>query len=64
MNLYSHEKVGAEQLNREAYLYMRQSTLHQVVENAESTQRQYALHQEATALSWAEDRIVIIDSDL
>ena len=25
------DKVGAEQLNREAYLYVRQSTLHQVV---------------------------------
>ena len=64
MNLDSHEKVGSEQLNREAYLYVRQSTLHQVAENTESTQRQYALRQRAKALGWPDDRIVVIDSDL
>ena len=35
----------------------------QVVENVESTKRQYALRGRATALGWADDRIVVIDSD-
>jgi DNA invertase Pin-like site-specific DNA recombinase len=64
MNIEAHDKVSAEQLNREAYLYVRQSTLHQVAENTESTRRQYALRQRAKALGWADDRIVVIDSDL
>ena len=38
-------KVTAAHLKREAYLYVRQSTLRQVLENTESTQRQYALRQ-------------------
>ena len=36
-------KVTADHLKRDAYLYIRQSTLRQVAEHAESTQRQYAL---------------------
>jgi hypothetical protein len=40
-------KVTADHLRRDAYLYVRQSTPRQVVENVESTQRQYA---SATAL--------------
>ncbi len=36
-------KVTAEHLRRAAYLYVRQSTLRQVVENTTSTDRQYAL---------------------
>jgi DNA invertase Pin-like site-specific DNA recombinase len=57
MNLEAHEKVSAEQLNKEAYLYVRQSTLRQVVENTESTERQYALRQRAIALGWPDDRM-------
>lgn len=64
MNLEAHQKVGPEQLKKEAYLYVRQSTLRQVVENTESTKRQYALRQRAIALGWRDDRIVVIDSDL
>src|SRR5256884_3919185 len=58
------EKVSAGHLKRNAYLYVRQSTLRQVVENSESTKRQYALRQRAIALGWHPDRIVVIDSDL
>ena len=58
------EKVSAGHVNRNAYLYVRQSTLRQVVENSESTKRQYALRQRAIALGWHPDRIVVIDSDL
>lgn len=56
-------KVSPEHLQRAAYLYIRQSTLRQVLENTESTQRQYALRRRAVALGWPEDRIVVIDHD-
>ena len=35
----AHQKVKASHLKRNAYLYVRQSTLRQVFENTESTQR-------------------------
>ena len=44
------QKVRAEHLQRDAYLYVRQSTLQQVFHNTESTQRQYDLKQRAVAL--------------
>ncbi len=56
-------KIQPHHLKREAYLYVRQSSMRQVVENTESTQRQYALRARATALGWPADRIVVIDSD-
>jgi len=59
----AHQKVTAQHLKRSAYLYVRQSTLRQVFENTESTQRQYALRQRAVALGWAQENIVVIDSD-
>jgi hypothetical protein len=43
-------KVTAAHLDRTAYLYVRQSTLRQVLENTESAERQYALRQRAVAL--------------
>jgi DNA invertase Pin-like site-specific DNA recombinase len=64
MNQDAHQKVKATHLKRNAYLYVRQSTLRQVFENTESTQRQYALRQQAVALGWPQDRIVVIDTDL
>ena len=64
MTQETHQKVKAAHLQRNAYLYIRQSTLRQVFENSESTKRQYALRQKASALGWPEDRIVVIDSDL
>lgn len=56
-------KVTARHLAHDAYLYVRQSTLRQVVENCESTQRQYALRQRAVALGWPLERVVVIDQD-
>ena len=64
MNTEAHQKVTASHLKRGAYLYVRQSTLRQVVENTESTQRQYALRQRAVALGWPNESVVVIDSDL
>ena len=43
MSSEAHQKVTASHLRRSAYLYVRQSTMRQVFENTESTQRQYRL---------------------
>lgn len=64
MNCGRHQKVTASHLQRNAYLYVRQSTLRQVLENTESTHRQYALRQQAVALGWPTERVIVIDSDL
>jgi DNA invertase Pin-like site-specific DNA recombinase len=64
MNTEAHQKITAAHLSRMAYLYVRQSTLRQVLENTESTKRQYALRERAVALGWPLDRIVVVDSDL
>src|SRR5260370_15787291 len=56
-------KVQSQHLERGAYLYIRQSSMRQVVENVESTKRQYALRGRATALGWRDDQIITIDSD-
>jgi len=56
-------KVRADHLRRDAYLYVRQSTLRQVVEHTESTKRQYALRQRAVALGWLADQVIVIDED-
>src|SRR5215472_5981373 len=59
-----HTKVQAGHRKRNAYLYIRQSTPRQVLEHQESTQRQYGLRQQALRLGWAEEQIVVIDTDL
>jgi DNA invertase Pin-like site-specific DNA recombinase len=64
MRADAHQKVNAGHLQRNAYLYIRQSTIRQVLENTESTKRQYALRQHALALGWPVEQIVVIDSDL
>ena len=63
MTLETHTKVQARHLKRQAYLYIRQSSLRQVLEHTESTQRQYNLKQRAIALGWAHDQIVVVDND-
>ena len=59
-----NQKVTAGHLKRQAYCYVRQSTLKQVFENTESTKRQYALRERAIALGWPIVQIVTVDSDL
>src|SRR6476620_6076128 len=56
-------KVTGAHLARTAYLYVRQSTLRQVLTNTESAARQYALRQKAIALGWQAEAIVTIDTD-
>jgi len=64
MSSVAHQKITSRHLARTAYLYVRQSTVRQVIDNAESTRRQYALRQRAIALGWTTESIVVIDSDL
>ncbi len=56
-------KVQPHHLQRAAYLYVRQSSMKQVIENIESTTRRYAFRARATALGWSDDRVVVIDTD-
>jgi len=63
MQAEAHHKVTASHLQRNAYLYVRQSSPRQVLENTESTARQYALRDRAVALGWRLERIVVIDHD-
>ncbi len=58
------QQVTAGHLKRNAYLYVRQSTMRQVRENTESTERQYALRAKAVSLGWPPQQIVVVDSDL
>ena len=55
--------VQPHHLERGAYLYIRQSSLRQVIENVESTKRQYALRSRALALGWRDEQIIVIDHD-
>src|SRR5262249_6183472 len=48
---------------RQALVYVRQSTLQQVLEHKESTARQYALVEQAVALGWSRDQVEVIDED-
>lgn len=57
-------KVQAEHLARQAYIYVRQSSMTQVCEHQESTRRQYDLRVRARQLGWTDERIVVLDEDL
>lgn len=56
-------KLQSHHLDRSAIVYVRQSSMQQVVENQESTARQYALVDRAVGLGWSPDRIEVIDED-
>src|ERR1700681_260009 len=64
MSIDVHQKISADHLRRDAFLYVRQSSLRQVFENTESTKRQYSLRERAVALGWPIERIHTIDNDL
>jgi excisionase family DNA binding protein len=55
-------KITPDHLARSAYVYIRQSTADQLLHNAESRRRQYALQERAQHLGWAD--VVVIDHDL
>jgi len=54
-------KIGPHHLERKAILYVRQSSVHQVLHNRESGTLQYAMRDRLTALGFAE--IEVIDDD-
>ena len=56
------EKIQSRHLDRIGYVYVRQSTMHQVRNNLESQRRQYALSERARALGFRE--VKVIDDDL
>ncbi len=58
------EKVHPWHRERLAIVYVRQSTVQQVVDHQESTRLQYGLRIRAQELGWAADRVMVIDDDL
>jgi DNA invertase Pin-like site-specific DNA recombinase len=56
-------KIRTDHLRRQAVVYVRQSTPHQVRGNRESTLRQYALTDRAKALGWPAAAVQTIDED-
>lgn len=57
-----NDKISAKQLERAAFVYIRQSTLQQVRHNLESNRRQYELQGRARELGFR--NVVVIDDDL
>jgi hypothetical protein len=57
-----NDKVAARHLCRRAMVYVRQSSVHQVVHNPESRRLQYEMKQRLESLGWSE--VEIVDEDL
>jgi DNA invertase Pin-like site-specific DNA recombinase len=57
-------KVTLAHTQRQAFVYLRQSSPGQVVRNRESTDRQYGLVTRALELGWAREHVTVIDEDL
>ena len=55
-------KVTSDHLRRQAFVYVRQSTMDQVQNNRESQRRQYSLANRARVLGWKD--VTVIDDDL
>lgn len=55
------EKILPRHLERLAVVYVRQSTVQQVMDHRESTHLQYGLANHAVALGWPEGRVLVID---
>jgi len=62
--MIDNSKVKSKHTRRAAVVYIRQSHPSQVENNRESTARQYALVEKATALGWAKNQVITIDEDL
>lgn len=60
----SHAKIQVTHQQRQAVIYVRQSSLHQVEQNRESQRRQYQLVERAQTLGWPAARCLVIDDDL
>jgi DNA invertase Pin-like site-specific DNA recombinase len=64
LSLRPRSKISSWHSERLAMVYVRQSTMQQVLLHPESTRIQYGLVSRAEAYGWASDRIVVIDDDL
>ena len=58
------EKIGERHLKRLAVVYVRQSTVQQIMDHRESTNLQYGLVDRAIAMGWPQGRVLVIDEDL
>ena len=59
----NNPKIRPDHLERQAFIYIRQSTLVQVRDNTGSKARQYDLKQRALNLGWPQESILVIDQD-
>ena len=57
-------KIQEWHRDRLAVVYVRQSTMAQVIEHGESTRLQYGLSGRAAELGWEPSRVLVIDEDL
>lgn len=62
--VWQSEKIQPHHRDRLAIVYVRQSTLQQVLDHQESTRLQYGLAHRAEGLGWSRERILTIDDDL
>jgi len=60
----AHSKITVDHRAKIAYVYIRQSSLRQVIHHSESTDLQYQLVSRAEKLGWPQDRVEVIDDDL
>ncbi|MGA9669896.1 MAG: recombinase family protein [Terracidiphilus sp.] len=58
-----HPKIRPDHLRRQAVVYIRQSSAHQVRGNRESAARQYALVEQVKGLGWSAKSVQTIDED-
>ena len=64
LELSGHSAISTSHRARTAYIYVRQSSVTQVIHHSESTDLQYGLVERAVRLGWPRDRVVVIDDDL
>ena len=60
----NRDDIRPQHWQRLAYVYIRQSSLHQVLHHRESRRRQQAFKQRAQELGWPADRIRVVEEDL
>ncbi len=58
------EQISSAHHARLAYVYIRQSSLQQVLHHLESQRRQRALVERAVQLGWMPERVQVLDEDL
>jgi len=59
----ANPKIQKTHLDRDAWVYVRQSTDHQVQNHLESKQRQYGLADVAVSYGWPRERVRVVDDD-